>query len=203
VARSQGPRITAIPTHYAGLQFRSRLEARWACFFDQLGIRWDYEPIDLPGMIPDFVLPDLGFMLEVKPTYDVSELALRREDLHRRALPWIMEEREAALRALDADDSLHVSFTDAVLADIDLIKHGFDSVDGRRVAVVGSDLFTDPADDSCSLDGRLYVVTDNGRYALAPFDYDFPHAKSADVLLAWRRAQNATQWRPDRDGSAT
>lgn len=33
-----------IPTMYKGIQFRSRLEARWAVFFDTLGIEWEYEP---------------------------------------------------------------------------------------------------------------------------------------------------------------
>jgi hypothetical protein len=32
-----------IPTMYKGIQFRSRLEARWAVFFDTLGIEWEYE----------------------------------------------------------------------------------------------------------------------------------------------------------------
>uniref|UniRef100_A0A6M3LGI9 Uncharacterized protein n=1 Tax=viral metagenome TaxID=1070528 RepID=A0A6M3LGI9_9ZZZZ len=30
-------------THYLGTNFRSRLEARWAVVFEQLGIRWSYE----------------------------------------------------------------------------------------------------------------------------------------------------------------
>ncbi len=37
-------RITAIETHYKGFRFRSRLEARWAVFFDTVGIEWQYEP---------------------------------------------------------------------------------------------------------------------------------------------------------------
>jgi hypothetical protein len=33
-----------IPTEYKGIKFRSKLEARWAVFFDTLGIEWQYEP---------------------------------------------------------------------------------------------------------------------------------------------------------------
>jgi len=33
--------IAAIPTLYKDVQFRSRLEAKWAAFFDLLG--WDSE----------------------------------------------------------------------------------------------------------------------------------------------------------------
>jgi hypothetical protein len=36
--------IKPIETRYAGCRFRSRLEARWAVFFDTLGIAWEYEP---------------------------------------------------------------------------------------------------------------------------------------------------------------
>lgn len=35
--------IKAIETNYAGCRFRSRIEARWAVFFDTLGIRYEYE----------------------------------------------------------------------------------------------------------------------------------------------------------------
>ncbi len=65
--------MNAIPTKYAGVQFRSRLEARWAAFFDLLGWRWEYEPIDLAGYIPDFIVTGfLGrgrqdILVEVKP----------------------------------------------------------------------------------------------------------------------------------------
>lgn len=44
----------AHPTVYSDVQFRSRLEARWAAFFDLVDWTWEYEPIDLPGWTPDF-----------------------------------------------------------------------------------------------------------------------------------------------------
>jgi hypothetical protein len=56
------PPIKAIETTYAGHRFRSRLEARWAVFFDHLGMRWQYEEqgYDLPSgrYLPDFWLPN-------------------------------------------------------------------------------------------------------------------------------------------------
>lgn len=49
-----------IETAYAGCRFRSRLEARWAVFFDALGVPWEYEPqgYSLPSgpYLPDFRL---------------------------------------------------------------------------------------------------------------------------------------------------
>ena len=34
-------KFKAIETKYKGFRFRSRLEARWAVFFDALGIEWE------------------------------------------------------------------------------------------------------------------------------------------------------------------
>lgn len=60
--------IKAIPTTYAGVNFRSRLEARWAAFFDLCGWEWDYEPFDLEGWAPDFMLKGkTKALVEVKP----------------------------------------------------------------------------------------------------------------------------------------
>lgn len=56
------------PTIYKSIRFRSRLEAKWARFFDNFGWHWEYEPFDLEGWIPDFML--LGkhqTLVEVKP----------------------------------------------------------------------------------------------------------------------------------------
>lgn len=68
--------IKAIETIYNGYRFRSRLEARWAVFFDALGAKYEYEPegFIIPqtcgnhnGMyLPDFYLPDFDVYAEVK-----------------------------------------------------------------------------------------------------------------------------------------
>lgn len=71
--------IRAIETKYKGYRFRSRLEARWAVFFDSLGVKWEYEPqgFVLPDgthYLPDFHLTGLdtngdqmSFWFEIKP----------------------------------------------------------------------------------------------------------------------------------------
>lgn len=61
----------AIETEYAGYRFRSRLEARWAVFFDAIGIKWKYElqgyeSEDGARYLPDFYLPDDRIWVEVK-----------------------------------------------------------------------------------------------------------------------------------------
>ncbi len=66
-----------IPTVYEGVQFRSRLEARWAVFFSAAQIRWAYEfeGYQLPSgwYLPDFWLPGLAAFLEVKPKRPTEE----------------------------------------------------------------------------------------------------------------------------------
>lgn len=63
--------IEAISTEYAGVLFRSKLEAHWARFFDATGIAWEYEPTALPGWIPDFLIAG-HWLAEVKPVPVVS-----------------------------------------------------------------------------------------------------------------------------------
>jgi hypothetical protein len=80
--------INPIETHYAGCRFRSRLEARYAVFFDTLGIRWEYERegyqvSDRLSLLdhdkdwcylPDFWLPDHELHVEVKGQFDSDGL---------------------------------------------------------------------------------------------------------------------------------
>ena len=66
--------IKAIETEYKGYKFRSRLEARWAVFFDLLGWQWEYEPVDFNGWIPDFVIYGKDkIYVEVKPVVEFPE----------------------------------------------------------------------------------------------------------------------------------
>lgn len=74
--------VKPIPTFYAGVRFKSRLEARWAVFFDSLDVEWTYEAegFQLPSRwyVPDFWLPELKVWFEVKPfsmTWDERQKA--------------------------------------------------------------------------------------------------------------------------------
>jgi hypothetical protein len=69
--------IKAIETQYKGYRFRSRLEARWAVFFDTLGLEWEYEKEGyetiLGRYLPDFYFPKLDCFAEVKPGFFTDE----------------------------------------------------------------------------------------------------------------------------------
>lgn len=70
--------IKAIETFYDGYRFRSRLEARWAVFFNMAKISYQYEPEafrtaqiydqNSSAYLPDFYLPKWDIYAEVKGT---------------------------------------------------------------------------------------------------------------------------------------
>lgn len=73
--KDAGSGIKPIPTKYHGVLFRSRLEARYAVLFNELGLKWEYEAqgFDLEKLgwyLPDFrVEGDSGkrYFIEIKP----------------------------------------------------------------------------------------------------------------------------------------
>lgn len=86
--------VKPIETEYNGYRFRSRLEARWAVFFDTAGIPYEYEPegfvlTDGTYYLPDFYLPWYRCYVEIKPNVEgeigkgfdlISKLAYEKEN---------------------------------------------------------------------------------------------------------------------------
>ena len=74
--------VKAIETSYKGYRFRSRLEARWAVFFDELGLKWKYEDQGFETKagryLPDFVVAvpfknkSSEIFFEIKPRCEVA-----------------------------------------------------------------------------------------------------------------------------------
>lgn len=67
--------LKAIPTTYRGIEFRSKLEAKYAQAFDRLGIVWEYEGHgfafdDGTWYCPDFYMPEIDTYFEVKGVMD-------------------------------------------------------------------------------------------------------------------------------------
>lgn len=78
--------IKPIETAYKGYRFRSRLEARWAVFFDALGLKWEYEKewysVYGTWYLPDFWLNDYQCFVEIKPdSYKGSGLCCDFRDI--------------------------------------------------------------------------------------------------------------------------
>lgn len=82
--------IKAIETNWKGYRFRSRLEARWAVFFESLGLEWEYEPEGYVAgktpYLPDFRLKSFhDALFEIKPNLQANidkedEFALHYKD---------------------------------------------------------------------------------------------------------------------------
>ncbi|NLE11736.1 MAG: hypothetical protein GX630_09525 [Actinobacteria bacterium] len=69
----------SIPESYQGIHMRSRLEVRYARFFDQHHMAWAYEPegFHILGVryLPHFYLPEVHTIVEVKGVLDPIDVA--------------------------------------------------------------------------------------------------------------------------------
>ena len=69
--------IRGIKTEYKGVVFKSRLEAKWAKFFDSNGIEWEYESVRFKSgavrYTPDFALFGRRIYVEIKPSMSYAE----------------------------------------------------------------------------------------------------------------------------------
>lgn len=73
-----------INTFFDGHYFRSRLEARWAVFFKEAGISYQYEPEGFKldnseCYLPDFYIPQFKAYAEIKPfTNDMIDVNIKQ-----------------------------------------------------------------------------------------------------------------------------
>lgn len=114
--------IKAIETQYKGYRFRSRLEARWAVFFDALGVEWVYEVegFELDNgtrYLPDFWIKKPGCWIEIKgesPTHEEVDKAGYLAAQTRQWVnivygnPWPGEYGVMALRENYPDESIQI-----------------------------------------------------------------------------------------------
>lgn len=74
----------SLPTTYDGIKYRSRTEARWAYFWDQLGIKCRYEDqgflTDGSAYLPDFAVFAAGGTIwaEIKPDWLTDEQGIAK-----------------------------------------------------------------------------------------------------------------------------
>ena len=178
--------MTAIQTSYKGINFRSRLEATWAVFFDQVGWPWQYEPVDLAGYIPDFIL-DLHkpILVEVKPA-TMDELAQYTAKID--ASGW---KGEALLVGIGLKKCRHWNFPQ-----IGLLREDFD----------GTWEWNEQAMFYCACCNRVSMFNTIGMFAcrvsgcwdgdhyLVDFNQDGPDGETI-IDRMWARAKNTTQWK--------
>jgi hypothetical protein len=112
--------IKAIETEYAGCRFRSRLEARWAVFFDALSIKWLYEPQGYilgngDAYLPDFWLPDLQLWVEVKGAPNEAEWIKLHAATAAEGLPLVYGRGQTPMEALGKDDLRRIPALNRIL----------------------------------------------------------------------------------------
>lgn len=149
--------IRAIETEYNGYRFRSRLEARWAVFFDALGVRYEYEPegYELPSgkkYLPDFRVMCHG----TRGVRDGEPFALYIE------VKGHMTEKDAAkIREFVGKKMVPNTWPDGE-------THGYIEVPENPTLVVGG-----IPDEGKELDGDLYGAYDRmDGTNIYPFNYE-------------------------------
>jgi len=194
-------RIPAIPTAYAGRQYRSRLEARWAAMFDRLGWQHEYEPYDLGKWSPDFLLR--GFygstvLVEIKPITSFDQAVV------------VTEKMTAAVFERDLQDEISA----LLLLGVSPISHG----DGVQIGWVGEP-YSDAPDADWHPSALAWVSDHNHPMFRADFlvprvpGEEFQGALTDEYWLRhdverlpplypehtmqlWAEATNAVQWKP-------
>jgi hypothetical protein len=82
--------IQAKPTEYAGVHFKSRLEARFAEWLDTIPTKWEYEPVwEWGSYRPDFLISDLHLYVEIKPKAKLKELYIFSNEIEACQHPFI------------------------------------------------------------------------------------------------------------------
>jgi hypothetical protein len=209
--------IHAIPTVYKSTQFRSRLEARWAAFFDLMRWPWQYEPLDLAGYIPDFVLtfPHAPLLAEVKPALSRKELESFISQLDEKTQDWPNEKmllgaalpfetgwnmpvigllaERCPVREPISSEELQRRFKEAVAQGRSCLTALESPVVGYKSWWEGAVAFR------CSSCGRDSLFHEYATYACRVsgcWDGDHHLGPITGVERRWREAGNLVQWKP-------
>lgn len=192
-------KLTARPTAYRGVTFRSRLEATWAAFFDLAGWRWEYEPVDAEGWVPDFFLfgHEGPLPVEVKP---IDLGAATRESLL--AAPELEKVRQSGVMALVLGlgifpNDKYVGLHPAVLGY--LLNFPTQYVNTPTASVKRVEINSRVIGDEKRLD--VFPVAGDARYFFSPNRIGemlyFGDAFS-ELAPLWGAAKTATQWKGQR-----
>lgn len=202
-----------IPTKYRNTQFRSRLEARWAAFFDLVSWKWVYEPFDADGWIPDFLIAGpWPFLVEVGPCLNDREY-IAKGGKARSAFPVtggdfgrhiLYEARQlfGGWEAQELETGIGTAERWTLVVGVSAVLGNAESAGLWALDAVGST--THEAwwyrCDECSLFGL--ASPDFGGY-LRPCGHAVPIQSwpGASIFDLWADAGNKVQWRPLRRAS--
>lgn len=187
-------RRSGIETSVDGLLVRSRLEARWLRFLTLLEWPIEYEPIDLNGYIPDFVIMGRrSLLVEVKPAFTYAEcvdLALLKS---------VGATRSCGRELLVVGAS---PFLEGDLQSEDRWEHSIAGVIFQRCdSPDGYSLSPDPARFvRCIVCDSIGVMQMAGSWDCYPCGHHGKHylrgVDKDDLQPLWTTARNSTRWKP-------
>jgi len=142
--------IKAIETEYAGVLFRSKLEAMHAKFFDMNNISWIYEPVlisnEYGDYLPDFYLPDMDIYFEVKG----NSIPGREKAFHVLAREHFKEEKHSIVHAVSNGREIDITYFGE--------RPNFkDDIDGNRTMYDDKGIFS-----RCNKCDKVFLRNENG-----------------------------------------
>ncbi len=170
------------PTTYNGTRFRSRLEARWAAFFDLLKWDWTYEPLDLGGWSPDFLIRGAKDMVyvEVKPITDIDENVMMKMSVN--VWPYCRDDSQKRLELLLLGVGLFREDGNLCLGWIG------EPLDGEHYPVVSLAQFRES-------DGVIGYCSDSMSFHdRITGEYDGNSGGEGQAAALWAKASNQVQW---------
>lgn len=185
-----------IPTTYRGIRYRSRTEARWAVFFDQLGWPAEYEPIDLCGYIPDFIISfrSAPILVEIKAESYIRDL--REAEAKIDASGW---DGEALILGSTPflDEVEHWNDLQAMGSLREVFTH---TEDGRTETIF---TWGDAAPTICAFCGTRGFRSVDGLFrnracGHGDGDHYLGDWPESDLRAIWANAVNTTQWNAKR-----
>ena len=180
--------IKAHPTVYGARQFRSRLEAKWASFFDLCGWQFEYEPFDLEGWSPDFLLGG-NVLVEVKPITQPDDDTINKMRDGARACGWNGELLLLGVSPLFDKPSVLAGCSMGWLGEYWEASTEPGSVRTWCFALAPACLASGGQPDFMHADGAYSGRMSGERYKTC----DFPHGSSW-LKATWDRAANRVQW---------
>lgn len=157
--------IKAIETYYNGYRFRSRLEAKWAVFFDALGVDYEYEPEGFKLQNKECYLPDFkvkchgvrgrsdeepfDLFIEVKGNMSLKDANKIRLFSHNYPI-LIVDKIPDAGCATDSNNCGSYELMNG----IDIYPFNYETIDGDNFA----------AYPAATKNGQFYLFGDDGHY---------------------------------------
>lgn len=185
-------KIKPIETVYKHYEFRSRLEAKWATFFDLCNWSWAYEPVDFNGWIPDFVIYGANpVYVEVKPVAAFpSDVARKIDRSGCEDEVLIVGQRAPVPNPLDGNDELAFGWIREQIPR-DIVDTGgewvwSDAVMGRWESNPSGVGF---CHSLFSYEDRITGKHDGGSWGALSFDPE-------TISRYWAEACNKTKWYP-------